>query len=145
VVWSPGGKGQHGFARTKSGSLKEVVPAPDGSVAFDSSFPNTRKPPLSPAFQRRFRRTVNDALNLELKITITSKDEILNFENCLHTYFEVGDISTVSFPASKASINLDKTANFAAKTGTNDSIRISSEVDGFISHHWSGGNPRPRP
>jgi len=123
------GMGQHGFVRTKSWELKGVAPAPDGSVTVQFQLPEYPEASAFPAFSADFTVIVNEALNLELKITNNSKDEILNFENCLHTYFDVGDISTVSISGLKGVDYLDKTANFAAKTETNDSIRISSEVD----------------
>ena|SRR2546426_719641 len=54
---------------------------------------------------------------------------MFTFENCLHTYFEVSDIGSVSITGLKGMDYLDKVANFARKTETNDAIRVSSEVD----------------
>jgi D-hexose-6-phosphate mutarotase len=51
------------------------------------------------------------------------------FENCLHTYFEVGDINAISIRGLKGISYLDKVANFAKKTEKNDAIQIGSEVD----------------
>lgn len=122
------GMGQHGFARTRSWELKETVPAPDGvSVRF--LLPNCPEAYAYPGFSAEYTVTVAEFLQLELTITNNSKDEIFNFENCLHTYFEVGDVSTISITGLKGVEYLDKVANFARKTETNDSIRISSEVD----------------
>jgi D-hexose-6-phosphate mutarotase len=72
--------------------------------------------------------TVNESLGLELLVTNKSQ-EAFTFENCLHTYFEVGDISSVSLKGLKGVKYLDKVANFAEKQETGDSIRVSSEVD----------------
>jgi len=66
---------------------------------------------------------------MELTVKNLSKDEPLTFENCLHTYFEVGDISAVSIRGLKGVKYLDKVEHFAEKTETNESIQISSEVD----------------
>ena len=73
--------------------------------------------------------TVSDALSLKLSVTNESKDEVLSFENCLHTYFEVGDITAIAIHGLKGMKYLDKVANFAEKTESNDAIRVASEVD----------------
>src|SRR4029077_10875813 len=73
--------------------------------------------------------TVGESLGLELLVTNKSKDEAFTFENCLHTYFEVGDISAVSVTGLKGVNYLDKVANFAQKKESGDAIKVSSEVD----------------
>jgi D-hexose-6-phosphate mutarotase len=123
------GMGQHGFARHKAWDLKEFVPAPDGSVAVRFHLPDYPEASAYSSFSVDYTVTVNEALTLELKVTNNSADEILNFENCLHTYFEVGDISAVSITGLKGVEYLDKVDNFAQKKETNDGIRIASEVD----------------
>jgi len=123
------GMGQHGFARTRAWELKETVPAPDGRVSVRFQLPNYPEAYACPAFSAEYTVTVAEFLQLELNITNNSKDESFSFENCLHTYFEVGDISTISITGLKGVEYLDKVANFARKTETNDSIQISSEVD----------------
>ena len=40
--------------------------------------------------------TVADTLTMELIATNEASDKTLVIENCLHTYFHVGDISAVS-------------------------------------------------
>ena len=64
-----------------------------------------------------------------LKGTNNSKTDEFVFENCLHTYFEVGDITTVSISGLKGVNYLDKVANFAQKTENEEVIRITSEID----------------
>ena len=73
--------------------------------------------------------TVSAALELKLSVTNESKDESLSFENCLHSYFEVGDVTAIAIHGLKSAKYLDKVANFASKTETSDAIRIASEVD----------------
>src|SRR5207249_3734233 len=51
------------------------------------------------------------------------------FENCLHTYFEIGDINHLSITGLKGASYFDKAANFAQKIETSDAIRFASEVD----------------
>lgn len=123
------GMGQHGFARVKTWELKEFVPAPDGSVSVRFGLPDCPEASAFPAFSAEYTVTVNESLTLELVITNKSKDDVFTFENCLHTYFEVSDITALSISGLKGVSYLDKAANFAQKTETEDAIRISSEVD----------------
>jgi D-hexose-6-phosphate mutarotase len=120
---------QHGFARLKLWELKEFAPAPDGSVSVRFRLPDCPEASAFPPFTADYVVTVNEALTLQLLITNQSPNEVFTFENCLHTYFEVGDIHTVSITGLKGLGYLDKVANFAQQTETNDALRISSEVD----------------
>jgi D-hexose-6-phosphate mutarotase len=123
------GMGQHGFARVKTWEVKEVAPAADGSVSVKFCLPESPEGSSYPPFSVDYVVTVSDSLHLELIVTNLSKEDPLVFENCLHTYFEVGDISAVTVSGLKGVKYLDKVANFAESTETNDAIRISSEVD----------------
>src|SRR5205085_7310750 len=73
--------------------------------------------------------TVSDSLKLEFVVTNKSTTEEFAFENCLHTYFEVGAIEAVSIVGLKGIEYLDKFANYEKKTETSEAIRITSEVD----------------
>jgi D-hexose-6-phosphate mutarotase len=122
------GMPQHGFVRLKNWELKEVAPAADGSVSVKFSLPEYPEASAFPPFTVDYIVTVNESLSLELLVTNKSQ-EAFTFENCLHTYFEVGDISSVSVTGLKGIKYLDKVANFAEKKETGDSIKVSSEVD----------------
>src|SRR5438093_3181965 len=123
------GLGQHGFARLKVWELKEVVPAPDGRVSVRFRLPDCPEASAFPPFTADYIVTVSDALQLELVVTNNSQTEVFVFENCLHTYFEVGDIKTVSISGLKGVTYLDKVENFAQKTEASEAIRIASDVD----------------
>src|SRR5258707_43867 len=123
------GMGQHGFARLKEWELKEFVPASDGSVTVHFRLPDCPEASAFPAFTADYMVTVNESLTLQLDITNNSPDEVLTFENCLHTYFSVGDITTVSITGLRGATYLDKVANFAQVTEAHDAIRVSSEID----------------
>jgi len=123
------GLGQHGFARVKTWELKEFVPAADGSVSVRWQLPDCPEAATLPPFSAEYVVTVSDALMLELKVTNQSEDESFTFENCLHTYIEVGDVTAISIGGLKGVKYLDKVANFAKKTETSGNLRISSEVD----------------
>lgn len=123
------GMPQHGFARVKNWELKECVSAPDGSVSVRLRLPDCPEASAYPAHTVDYVVTVNESLKLELIVVNKSPDEELHFEDCLHTYFEVGDASAVSIKGLKGASYLDKTVHFARKTETDEVIRIASEVD----------------
>lgn len=123
------GLGQHGFARVKTWDLKEFAPAPDGSVSIRFRLPDCPEASGFSPFVAEYVVTVSDMLSLQLSVTNQSTDEVLTFENCLHTYLEVGDVTAISIQGLKGVKYLDKVANFAKKTESGDAIRIASEVD----------------
>ncbi len=123
------GLGQHGFARVKTWELKEFVPAPDGSVSVRFRLPDGPEAAAFPPFTADYVVTVNQSLTLQLIVTNQSKDAEFSFENCLHTYFEVADVTAISIHGLKGAVYLDKVASFMEKTETSDALRIASEVD----------------
>ena len=123
------GLAQHGFARVKAWDLKEFVPAPDGSVSVRLRLPAGPEAAGFPAFTADYIVTVNQSLTLQLVITNQSRDAEFSFENCLHTYFEVADVTAISLGGLKGLSYLDKVAGFVEKTETSDALRIASEVD----------------
>ena len=123
------GLAQHGFARVKPWDLKEFAPAPDGSVSVRFRLPDCPEAAAFPPFTADYIVTVNQALTLELVITNQSKDAEFTFENCLHSYFEVADVTAISIQGLKGVNYLDKVASFLEKTETSDALRIASEVD----------------
>src|ERR1035441_4842066 len=123
------GLAQHGFARVKAWDLKEFVPAPDGSVSVRMRLPVGPEAEGFPAFTADYIVTVNQSLTLQLVITNQSRDAEFSFENCLHTYFEVADVTAISLGGLEGLSYLDKVAGFVEKTETSDALRIASEVD----------------
>jgi glucose-6-phosphate 1-epimerase len=123
------GMGQHGFARVKAWDLKEFAPAPDGSVSVRFRLPDFPEASAFPPFTADYTVTVKETLRLELIVTNQSAEDTLTFENCLHSYFELGDIAAISITGLKGATYLDKVANFAEKKETADAIRVASEVD----------------
>ncbi|MGO8678618.1 MAG: D-hexose-6-phosphate mutarotase [Limisphaerales bacterium] len=120
---------QHGFARLKSWDLKELAPAADGSVSLRFRLPDCPEASTLPPFTADYVVSVKDTLTLQLIITNGSADEVLSFEDCLHTYFEVGDCTAISIHGLKGVSYLDRLENYARKVETADFIRIGSEVD----------------
>ena len=123
------GLAQHGFARVNSWDLKEFAPAPDGSVSARFRLPDCPEAAAFPAFTADYVVTVNRSLTLELIITNLSQAAEFTFENCLHTYFEVGDVTAISIHGLKGVSYLDNVAGFLEKTETSDGLRVASEVD----------------
>ena len=123
------GLGQHGFVRTKPWDLKEFAPAADGSVSVRLRLPDCPEAAAFPPFTADYLVTVNQSLTLQLIVSNQSKDAEFTFENCLHTYFGVGDVTAIAIGGLKGRTYLDKVASFQEKTETSDAIRVASEVD----------------
>jgi glucose-6-phosphate 1-epimerase len=123
------GEPSHGFARISEWDLHEATALPDGGVTLRFSLPDTAESATWPPFTANYIVRVTDVLELELIITNAAPDQQFSFESCLHSYFAVGDISSVSVTGLKGASYLDKTDGFAQKVENADAIRINSEVD----------------
>lgn len=118
----------HGFARItewelissaeKNGEVKLRFGLPEAS---DSS-------PWSP-LRSEFLVTVSDTLTMELITTNTAADRNLEFENCLHTYFAVGDIRDVSITGLKSAQYVDKADKGILKHETAEAIVVTQETN----------------
>jgi D-hexose-6-phosphate mutarotase len=117
--------GQHGFARNREWALKEVTSPADGSVILRLGLPEQGE---SADCTVEYVVRVSDTLSVELSVTNQSEREF-RFENCLHTYFTVGDINTVSVTGLKSVDYLDSLEGRQRKTEASDNIRFTDEVD----------------
>jgi glucose-6-phosphate 1-epimerase len=125
------GEPSHGFARSTEWRLVKTSASPDGAVTVQFALPGISGQSAWNSLRTEFVVTVSDTLTMELTTTNESCDGTLEIENCLHTYFQVGDISAVSLTGLRdAPFN-----DFAAgDTGTrkieNDSVlRITKETN----------------
>jgi glucose-6-phosphate 1-epimerase len=124
------GEKAHGFARVKNWELTDAKVAVDGSVRVALRLPDgPEMAKWATPFAAEYAVTVGKTLKLELTITNLSKERELVLEDCLHTYFTVGEIGAATIAGLKGVEYLDKVEGFAKKTETNDVIRIGSEVD----------------
>lgn len=123
------GVGQHGFVRNQAWELKKILPAADGGVSVRFRFPKCPEAAMFPSCLVEYVVTVNEELTLELIVTNLSASDPLEFENCLHTYFTVGDISAVSVTGLQGVSYLDNLANLATRVEPEKAIRFASEVD----------------
>lgn len=119
----------HGFARIKQWQLIETRKLAEGKVTIHLRLPHCAEMETYGEFIADYRVTIGDALELELTLTNPSAGRELAIEDCLHTYFAVGDIGEISIAGLKGTKYLDKVAGGEEKTETNDAITISSEVD----------------
>ena len=90
------GQPAHGFARFTGWELVGTSANPDGAVTLRFALPAIPGREAWKNLRTEFIVTVADTLTMELVATNDSCDETLEIENCLHTYFYVGDISQVS-------------------------------------------------
>ncbi|MFN7141495.1 MAG: D-hexose-6-phosphate mutarotase, partial [Limisphaerales bacterium] len=123
------GEAMHGFARIQSWRLKEIVNLPNGAVTLCFQLPDSPEAALMPSFKADYLVTVGEQLTVELVVTNCSADQQFTFENCLHTYFQVGDIGAVKIHGLKGTQYLDKVQNFARKTEENNFLTIAAETD----------------
>ncbi|MEO5804838.1 MAG: D-hexose-6-phosphate mutarotase [Verrucomicrobiota bacterium] len=121
------GKQMHGFARNLTWELKEISHG-SNAVILKLALPDTPEAAEFPIFRAEYWVTVGETLALELKITNQS-NENLSFENCLHTYFAVGEIGAVSVVGLKGTEYLDKVGTVARKKETDEQIKFSGETD----------------
>ena len=123
------GESAHGFARIQTWDLREVSQASTGEVILRLTLPDSPSAALFPKFTADYWVTVGKTLTAHLVIANVSSGQDFTFENCLHSYFHVGDIAAASITGLKGVDYLDKTENFARKTERAEHIKISQETD----------------
>ncbi|HVU99905.1 MAG TPA: D-hexose-6-phosphate mutarotase, partial [Verrucomicrobiae bacterium] len=122
------GQAQHGFARRQRWELKEFAPARDGSVGVRFQLPPSPEAAAFPRCRVEYIVTVSAELKLELVVTNQSQD-VFAFEDCLHTYFVVGDVSNISIRGLKGVEYLDKLKDYARAKETEELLRLNGEID----------------
>jgi D-hexose-6-phosphate mutarotase len=121
----------HGFARITEWDLTKTSAMEDGAVTLNFRLPTTPDRAAWRFLRAEFIVTVSDKLAMELIVANDSADKAIEIENCLHTYFHVGDINRVSL-AGPQDAPFD---DFAAGAGgtrksENDSmLRITKETN----------------
>ena len=131
--WFGGREGQpsHGLARILSWELVETSTGPDGSVKVRLRLPQTSLKTEWSALKTEFIVTVADTLTMELSATNTSKDKTLEIEDCLHTYFHVGEIGAVSITGLQGASYLDNSGDGKGerKTDGDAVLKITKETN----------------
>lgn len=111
----------HGFARLADWDLSATRLLPDGSVNLHFHLPPDDE------FEVDFTVTVGASLIMEFAVINTGASDF-SFENCLHTYFQIGDIRRIGITGLKGVRRLDKVLGTEA-IETAETLRIESEVD----------------
>lgn len=125
------GEPSHGLARILAWELVETSTAPDGSVTVRLCLPSTSLKPGWSSLRTEFVVTVGDTLTMELIAKNESPNKALEIENCLHTYFHVGDISAVSLTGLRGASYVDNAAggNGERKTDNDAVLTIPKEIN----------------
>ena len=125
------GAGVHGFARITEWNLVATAAAPGNGVTLRFRLPPTNAGAAWSPFDTEFAVTVTDRLTMELTTTNRSPDRRLEFENCLHTYFAVGDIAKVSLSGLQDTPFLDYAADAGGvrREGENSTLVITKETN----------------
>jgi len=116
---------QHGFARVRAWELVETTKHADGSATIHLSLPVCTELLSIPL---EYHVTVGKTLTAELIVTNFSAAEF-TFENCLHTYFTVGDINQTSIVGLQGADYLDALEGRARRQEMSETIRFTGEVD----------------
>lgn len=111
----------HGFARITTWDLTESLALEDGSVRLRFTLPGLKDQTAS------FVVTVGESLRMELTATNHGTADF-TFENCLHTYFTIGDIHRTEVRGLKGVTYHDQPSG-SQRVEENDSIRFTAETD----------------
>ncbi len=124
------GEPSHGFARITEWKLVKTSAAADGAVMLAFRLPEISGRDTWKNLRAEFAVTVADTLTMELTVT-NSSAATMEFENCLHTYFSVGDIGAVSLTGLEDAAFLDNAAggNGGRKIQDAAALRIAEETN----------------
>jgi D-hexose-6-phosphate mutarotase len=121
----------HGFARIVAWQLVKTAVSPGGVVTLCFALPEIPGREAWKNLRTEFVVTVADTLTMELVAANDSCDATLEIENCLHTYFHVGDIGEVSIIGLQGAFFLDNAAggNGVRKMENDPFLRITKETN----------------
>jgi glucose-6-phosphate 1-epimerase len=120
----------HGFARLEEWRIDNVELQSDQSVQITLKLAadETTKLFWPVEFVARHVITIGQALTMNLQVQNCSPDPI-KFEEALHTYFTVGDVSKISIEGLGGKKYIDKVDNASTKTQTDPLVRFTGETD----------------
>jgi len=121
----------HGFARIVEWQLVKTSAAPAGALMLAFALPHIPGRDAWKNLRTEFVVTVADTLTMELITTNDSRGETQVIENCLHTYFHVGDINRV-FLTGLQGVPFDDFADGAAgarRLENGSTLRITKETN----------------
>lgn len=128
---SRGSEPSHGLARILNWEIFETSVGPDGSVKVHLQLPQKSLGPEWSALKTEFIVTVADMLTMEFITANTSSDKTLEIEDCLHTYFNVGDIGAITITGLQGASYLDNAAggNGERKADNDSVLKIVKETN----------------
>lgn len=130
--WFGGRDGEpaHGFARIVAWQLVKTS-ADSNSVRLHFTLPQIAEREAWKNLRTEFVVTVGDTLAMELISKNDSGDETFEIENCLHTYFQIGDINQTSISGLEKLPFDDfaSGANGARRPAENSTLRITKETN----------------
>jgi glucose-6-phosphate 1-epimerase len=119
----------HGFVRTKDWHLESIAQVPDESVCVylstESDEATRRWWPFD--FRLEYRITVGARLKLELEMKNIGQSAI-QFEEALHTYFNVGDVERAKVSGLDGAAYLDNRDGNRKKTQSGE-LRLLAQTD----------------
>jgi glucose-6-phosphate 1-epimerase len=119
--------GQHGFVRHREWALKSIHSPADGSATIHLTLPASLELENG-AIAVEYIVEVAENLAVEL-IVSNQSDKPFTFEDCLHTYFNIGDINTVTVAGLKGTDYLNQPTGYTRHTDNEPLIRFAGEVD----------------
>jgi D-hexose-6-phosphate mutarotase len=130
------GEPSHGFARITEWQLVKTAIASDGAVTLTFALPQIPGRDAWKNLHTELVVTVSARLTMELLATNESAAAI-EIENCLHTYFHVGDINQLSLTGLQSAPFDDfaSGANGAHRPGENSALRITQETNRVYPNH----------
>jgi D-hexose-6-phosphate mutarotase len=125
------GEPSHGFARLTEWQLVKTSAADNGAVTLQFALPGISGQSAWNSLRTEFVVTISDTLTMELTTANESCDATLEIENCLHTYFHVGDIAQVSLNGLQDAPFDDFAggANGTRRAAENSNLKISKETN----------------
>ena len=119
--------GQHGLVRQRDWALKSIQSPADGSVTVRLELPPSQEL-ADGQIALEYVVEINDQLTAELVVS-NQTEQPFTFENCLHTYFTVGDINAVTVTGLMGTEYLNQPTGFSRHTDNEAAIRFNGEVD----------------
>jgi len=116
------GEPSHGFVRLAEWQVVKTAATPDGTVTVTLALPPLPGREAWRQLRTEFTLTVAGTLTLELAATNDACGDALEVENCLHTYFHVGDIAEVGITG------LQNTAYLDTAAGANGVRKVQPEA-----------------
>jgi D-hexose-6-phosphate mutarotase len=125
------GEPSHGFARITEWQLVKTSVTADGAVSLLLAMPEIPGRAASNSLRTELAVIVADTLTMELTTTNESCDGTLEVENCLHSYFLVGDIGAVGIAGLQGAPFDDNAAggNGERKVENDSVLRITKETN----------------